>query len=93
MTVERDRHSSSKYPCKRFLCKILFVQIELKEDFFTSHVHCVIIFVKIIFVCFSCTKIFLQRKNELCYTVAKTSIGVELVALNSHKIELQCITP
>ena len=34
-----------------------------EQRFFTSRVHCIIIFVKIIFVHFPRTKIFLQRKK------------------------------
>ena len=62
--------SSSKFLCKKISCKIIFMQIELNKFFLQVEciIRCIIIFVKIIFVRFLHTKIFLQwKKSELRY--------------------------
>ena len=55
--------SSSKFSCKKFSRKIIFVPIELNEKNFTSRVYCIIIFVSKNFRAFSADKnIFTTKK-------------------------------
>ena len=73
MVYRTSLFSSSKYLRKTFSCKLIFVQIELIENFFTSHVYYIIIFLKIIFVCFLRTKIFLQRGKRITVWISLSS--------------------
>ena len=62
----------SLFSSSKFLRKIIFVQIELNKIFFQSrmyysvYIHCIIIFVKILFACFPQTKNFFNE-NKVNY--------------------------
>ena len=55
---------------QKFLRKIIFVQIELKQNFSTSRVSCIIIFVK---------KIFGVSTNKNTFTTKKANYGIQEV--------------
>ena len=63
--------SSSKFSCQKLSRRLIFVQIELNENFFTSRVNCIIIFVKKIFVLFCARKYFYNAKKRITVLVLR----------------------